>query len=359
MIVTLSLTGFDADEIKWNDENNRQKGRVMNKRITGCIIMSCILTAAFNIAVYAGTSESGPKVAIAWNNRQDTYSFTSLITTMEETGVDYEILDMVQSYDLSYDEDGKLIEAKDENGILTPEAAKLVKNNTWIGSNAEELMEGVDCIIFSGGSDISPTLFYEEQEWHGIEADKDYCAERDVSDYILMSYCLEHDVPILAICRGMQMLSTVSGAEVIQDLKTYFADSGVQYQYKHSDPEKRDLVPHPVDILTSDSILYDVYGTLHLEGCPSWHHQAVKDVSNTRLVVTAQAETDGTPVIEAVERHDQTFCLGVQFHPEVSVRKAVEHEENAGDFMDYDTSMAVFYTLIEAGDSHQKLDQAA
>ena len=331
----------------------------MNKKTKGCIIMSCILTAASSIAVNAGTSESGPRVAVAWNNKQDTYSFTSLVTTLEETGADYEILDMVQSYDLSYDKGGELIDAKDKNGILTPEAAKLVRNNTWIGSNAEELMEGVDCIIFSGGSDISPTLFYEEQEWHGIEDERDYCAERDVSDYILMSYCLEHDIPILGICRGMQMLSTVSGAEVIQDLGSYYADSGVQYHNVHRDPEKKDLVPHPVDILTKDSIIYDVYGTLHLEGCPSWHHQAVKDVSNTRLAVTAQANTDGIPVIEAVERHDQTFCLGVQFHPEVAVRKAVDHAENAGNFMDYDTAMAIFHALFEAGDSHRELDYAA
>lgn len=85
----------------------------------------------------------------------------------------------------------------------------------------------------------------------------------------------------------------------------------------------------------------------------------MKDVANTRLAVTAQANTDGIPVIEAVERHDQTFCLGVQFHPEVAVRKAVDHAENAGNFMDYDTAMAIFHALFEAGDSHRELDYAA
>ncbi|MBQ1890499.1 MAG: gamma-glutamyl-gamma-aminobutyrate hydrolase family protein, partial [Selenomonas sp.] len=53
-----------------------------------------------------------------------------------------------------------------------------------------------------------------------------YSAERDVSDYLLMSYCLEKDVPVLAICRGMQMLSVVSGADIIQDIPTYMSGLG-------------------------------------------------------------------------------------------------------------------------------------
>ena len=82
---------------------------------------------------------------------------------------------------------------------------------------------------------------------------------------------------------------------------------------------------------------------------PSWHHQAVENIDNTRLIMTAQTETDGKRVIEGVERPDKQFCVGVQFHPEVAVRKHLEKEEDAESFMDYDTALSLFKALIDAG----------
>ena len=293
-------------------------------------------------------------LAIAWNDEPEAYSIKCISVAAGETGEKYVTLDQVRSYDLSYDDQGMLVDAVDEHGILTPEAARLVKENTWMNSNAEEVMEDVDCIIFPGGRDISPTLDYHEQAWHGIEAETDYCAERDVSDYLLMDYCLDNDIPVLAICRGMQMLSVVSGADMIQDISTWLADQGIKYTDMHRDPERKDLVPHPVTVLSKDSLLYEATGQTNLEGCPSWHHQLVKDVTGTRLTVTAQADTDGVPTIEAVERKDRTFCMGLQFHPEVAVGKALDHAANAGDYMDYDTAMSFFRSLVDAGKEYEK-----
>jgi putative glutamine amidotransferase len=268
-------------------------------------------------------------------------------------------LDQALSADLSYDKDGKLIDAVDEHGILTPENAKKVKRNTWQNSNVEELMDGVDCIVFPGGSDICPTLYYNEQEWHGIEEDTDHCAERDVSDYILLSYCLEQDIPMLAICRGMQMLSVVSGADMIQDISQWISKDGIEYHNLHRDPEKKDLVPHQVTLTSTDSLIYRIVGTDSINAVPSWHHQAAENVDNTRLVVTALTETDGKQIIEAVERPDKTFCIGVQFHPEVAVRKHLDKEENEGDFMEYDDAMAFFNALLSAGEKRQNDKKSA
>ncbi len=68
-------------------------------------------------------------------------------------------------------------------------------------------------------------------------------------------------------------------------------------------------------------------------------------MSGTRLTVTAQTMTDGLPVIEGLERRDKTFCMGVQFHPEIAVRKHLDHAENEADFMDYDTAMKCLRAL--------------
>lgn len=304
----------------------------------------------------------GPVVALAWTNIQTTYSYTSTITAIEDAGGTPVILDMVRSYDLEYDEQGRLVNACGEHGILSPEAAKKVKLNTWQNSNIEEVMEGINCVVFPGGVDLSPSLYYEEQEWHGVESDNVYYAERDVSDYLLMSYCLEKDIPVLAICRGMQLLSVVSGAEIAQDIPTWFEELDAAYNDEHRDPELKDFTTHQVEVSPGDSLLYQVTGKTVLENVPSWHHQAVSDIEGTRLTVTGTTDTNGVLLIEVVERRDKNFCLGVQFHPEVAVRRNVDGSPDAAAFMEYDTARAFFEAIIEAGQEYEygrEMDDAA
>ena len=122
----------------------------------------------------------------------------------------------------------------------------------------------------------------------------------------------------------------------------------------HRDPEKKDLVPHPVAVKSHRSALYEMTGKDIIKGVPSWHHQMVKSVKNTALRVTAYTVTDGVKIIEGVERRDKDFAVGVQFHPEVAVRKVVDKEKNAGDFMDYETALSFFKRLIEEGQEEQE-----
>ena len=294
------------------------------------------------------TSGGEQVVALAWSNVQDSVSYTSTITALEEAGGTVKILDPVRSEDLAYTEDGKLINAADAHGFLSETAAAAVKKYSWRHSNAEEVLAGVDCVVVPGGWDISPTLYRHVQGWHGIEADSDFSPERDVSDYILIDYCLDHDIPVLAICRGMQMLSVVSGAELTQDIAGYFAQLGVEYHDEHRDPEKKVFAAHSVTA-AEDSLFYEVAGKTLIEDVPSWHHQAVISVEETPLTVTGTCDTNGVTMIEAVEDPTLRFCLGVQFHPEISVAKTVNQSEDAENYTDYDTSLSFFKAIIEAG----------
>jgi len=227
-----------------------------------------------------------------------------------------------------------------------------VRCNTWQESDAAEILRGVNAVIFPGGEDVSPSLYYDPQEWHGIEEEKDYSAERDASDFVLMSYCLEHDIPLMTLCRGTQMLSIVSGAEVVQDIPAWFASQGKDYQNEHKqlkDSEgHRDFAPNVVWV-ERGSILHDIVQKDELEGCPCWHHQAIANVDGTRLVVAAHATTEGTDMIEAIERTDKTFAIGVQFHPEISIQKVLDNEANAQEYLDYDTALKLFKRLEEEG----------
>ena len=160
----------------------------------------------------------------------------------------------------------------------------------------------------------------------------------------------------------MQLLSVVSGAEIAQDIPTWFEEMGLVYNDEHRDPELKDYTTHRVDVSPGDSLLYQVTGKTVLENVPSWHHQAVSNVEGTRLTVTGTTDTNGVPVIEAVERKDKSFCLGVQFHPEVSVRRNVDGSPDAAALMEYDTARAFFEAIIEAGQEYEEereMDDAA
>ena len=99
-------------------------------------------------------------------------------------------------------------------------------------------------------------------------------------------------------------------------------------------------------------------GKTVLENVPSWHHQAVSNVEGTRLTVTGTTDTNGVPVIEAVERKDKSFCLGVQFHPEVSVRRNADGSPDAAALMEYETARAFFEAIIEAGQEYEEEREA-
>lgn len=327
--------------------------RVLSLIIALAMVFCLLFTAC---AAQPSASPSEPLIGIAWCPDTDSEFFINVCRAIEAAGGSWVMLDQVRSPELSYDASGKLIDGVDETGVLAAAAAESVRRSTWHGSNADTAAGSVGLVIFSGGPDVSPSLFYKPEEWHGIEAERDYCAERDVSDYLTMSYCLDNDIPVIGFCRGMQMLSVISGAEIIQDLPTWFADMSLPYRYEHrNEPDSpdsyRDYASHSVHVVKG-SLLYEMVQTEELTGCPSWHHQAVKSVDSTPLSVTGFTDTDGVSVIEAVERTDKSFAIGLQFHPEAAVVKHLDNAANQDDFMDYDTAISIFECLVQEAANH-------
>ena len=231
-------------------------------RVIASFLIILLTLSTLLLCSCAGLDNRSAKVhmAVAWSNKPDSLTYESTITAAKETGAEVTTLDLVKSRDLKYDGENHLTDAKDNKGMLTSQAAKQVKCNTYLGSNVDEVMKDIDCVVFPGGWDISPTLYYKEQPWHGIKSDGDYCAERDVSDYLLLSYCLEKDIPVYCICRGMQMLAIVSGADMIQDIGTYYQNRGIAYHDTHRDPAKKNFMPHDVKVLSHDSLFYQMSG---------------------------------------------------------------------------------------------------
>ena len=336
----------------------------MKKKLSLVMAWLMLLSILFTgCAQQTDTEQTRSVVGIAW--RADTQSefFTNVCRAIEAAGGSWVLLDEVKSPDFSYEAQGRLMDGTDETGALSAAAAKYVRCNTWYGSNAEDAVSNISLVIFTGGEDISPSLYCTPETCSANGEAGDYCAERDVSDYLTMTYCLDNDIPVIGFCRGMQMLSVVSGAEMIADIPTYFADFSVDYAYEHrnettSPDAYRDYASHSVQV-AKDSHLYQMVQTETLTGCPSWHHQAVKNVDNTLLTVTGYAETNGVSIIEAVERTDKAFAVGLQFHPEAAVVKHLDGAENEDDFMDYDTALSIFEWLVQLAANQPAVRAAA
>ena len=289
------------------------------------------------------------RIGIAWRGDTTAISFVSAVTSIREAGCVPVLLPMLKSPALEYVGDNLSTNFLDEHGILLQEYADMIKHDTYKGVNIPEVLCGLDAVVFSGGADICPTLYRIPEPWHGIEADG-YDARRDVSDYMLMAWLLERDtLPVLCICRGMQMLSVVSGASMIQDIPSFLESQDKVYHYEHRqqliDGTISDFAKHDVVVLDSNSLIGRIVGIDTIYNVPSWHHQAVLSVESTPLRITAVTPTEGFDIIESLERTDKRFFLGIQFHPEVAVQKHVLHSANAADYMPYDEAILYFLAL--------------
>jgi gamma-glutamyl-gamma-aminobutyrate hydrolase PuuD len=177
-------------------------------------------------------------------------------------------------------------------------------------------------LIFSGGSDLDPELYGQEVHAETLGVVRN----RDTAELALLEAALERDMPVLAICRGSQVLNVARGGDLVQHLPDVVGDE----KHKHTPGAFAD---HDVSV-EDGSRLASVLG----ERAPvkSHHHQGLGKVGEgLRVVAHAQ---DGT--IEAVEDPTRRFALGVLWHPEAGedarlfeelVREAEEYRSARAD----------------------------
>ena len=160
-------------------------------------------------------------------------------------------------------------------------------------------LEGIDGLLLMGGGDIDPSLYGEAR--HEKTEPPDHALDR--AEHSLLGQALSRDLPVLAICRGLQMLNVFRGGTLLQ----------------HIEPPERhrreggdlSLPVHEVRI-EPGTRLAGIAGQPTLP-VNSRHHQAVKDLGRG-LLVSATDPRDG--LIEALEIPDRSFVLAVQWHPE-------------------------------------------
>jgi len=180
-----------------------------------------------------------------------------------------------------------------------------------------DVLDGLDGIMFTGGSDVNPDLYGEPP--HATTKVK---PERDTAELLLMRAALAADLPLLGICRGMQLMCVAYGGRLHQHLPDVLGHND------HRPVSGPKFGEHPV-MLTGGTLAAKILGDSVTVN--SFHHQGCADPGT--LVPTGWCPDDN--LIEVVEDPSKAFAIGVQWHPEDT------------------TDFRVFAAFIEAARAHR------
>ena len=170
-------------------------------------------------------------------------------------------------------------------------------------------LELVDGLILAGGADIDPASYGAPAHAETV----DTVPERDQFEIALAREAIERDLPVLGICRGMQLINVARGGTLLQHLPERFG-----HEEHRRVPGSFEGAEHEVDVV-EDTLAGRVVGEVR-HSTRSHHHQGVDRIGEG-LIVSATAVMDGLP--EAIELPGKRFVLGVQWHPEADAHSPV------------------------------------
>lgn len=167
--------------------------------------------------------------------------------------------------------------------------------------DAPVCIQALDGLLLPGGGDLDPALYGQET----LTYLRSFCPELDAFEMALTRSALEADLPLLAVCRGVQVLNVARGGTLWQDLPSQRPEST-----RHECRVKTER-SHFIEVVPGSRLASILGEGTHAVN--TRHHQAPRDVGQG-LAVSAHCLEDG--LIEALESPEHRFCLGVQFHPE-------------------------------------------
>jgi putative glutamine amidotransferase len=178
-----------------------------------------------------------------------------------------------------------------------------------LADDPQQALELIDGLILAGGADIDPASYAQQAHPETVGT----VPERDAFELALARGAIERDMPVLGICRGMQLINVACGGTLVQHLPERFG-----HEEHRRVPGSFDGAEHDV-ILTEGSLAARAAGeVVHMS--KSHHHQGV-DRLGEGLLVSGTSMLDELP--EAIELRDASFVLGVQWHPEADLASSV------------------------------------
>jgi putative glutamine amidotransferase len=238
---------------------------------------------------------------------------------------------------VEFDDPSASLSFKYEKSILQAGGIPVIVPSTTERALLAEVVRRVDGVLLSGGDDINPDL-YEKNLPRGVRQTVEQTPDggrRDLRELILIDEIFRQKKPLLAICRGHQMLNVALGGALIADIPRQVSGA-----MNHARSDLAAKIVHKTT-LTLDSLLAKITGKKIL-GVNSSHHQAVLEPAEP---LTAVARSDDG-IIEAMELKPGAakllpFLISVQFHPERLAEKHAEHR-------------AIFRRFVQACIKHKK-----
>jgi putative glutamine amidotransferase len=185
---------------------------------------------------------------------------------------------------------------------------------------AGEILDTCDGLLLSGGTDVDPAIFGEVPHTALGRVDP----PRDPFEITLAREAVRRDMPVLGICRGLQVLNVALGGTLIQDIP-----SDVPGAARHEAAENRVEIAHEVDIVPGSKLAQLLSATK--VGVNSFHHQAAKRIGEG-LTVSATSPEDG--IVEGLEMTDRAFVVAVQWHPENFWKTSANFDGLFGGFVE-------------------------
>jgi putative glutamine amidotransferase len=173
----------------------------------------------------------------------------------------------------------------------------------------EQALDLIDGLLLAGGADIDPASYRQQPHPETL----DTVPARDAFEIALTRAAIERDLPVLGICRGMQLINVALGGTLLQHLPERYG----HHEHRRV-PGSFDGADHDV-VLTEGSLAAAAAGEL-VHATKSHHHQGVADLGEG-LIVSGISTLDDLP--EAIELPERAFVLGVQWHPEADLASRV------------------------------------
>ncbi|MCA9833528.1 MAG: gamma-glutamyl-gamma-aminobutyrate hydrolase family protein [Thermomicrobiales bacterium] len=196
--------------------------------------------------------------------------------------------------------------------------------------DADAMLDRLDGVVITGGGDINPAEYEQDQHPKTDEID----SERDAFEQMVLKSAIARDMPILGICRGLQMFNVGLGGTLYQDVEDLKPDPAEHRQQSLGVHAEERF--HSVTIAPGEHPLKEIAdnGTMEVN---SFHHQGIdKLASDLQAIATAE---DG--LVEAVWHPGISWGMAVQWHPELLAHK-------------YDEHAAIFRSLVEASEKHHE-----
>ena len=197
---------------------------------------------------------------------------------------------------------------EDENTIII---------DAYTIKNTDSILALADGIILTGGEDINP-LQYNDTINLKVCGTINY--QRDTLERKLFDFALEHKVPLIGVCRGMQMMNVASGGTLYGDIPTEIGTTVIH--------RNNGEVMHEIAIVDTCSFIFPIGTDTFMVN--SWHHQGLKDISKNLRVIACSF--DGLPEAVVMEKSTHPFMIAVQFHPERLGKDNLIHQKMRDSF---------------------------